>query len=110
MIPLQKPDFQILQWSSKDVSSSSAEAMILGAPLQDSFSLYEDLQKAYLTTTHTVGELEVNALSEGEKEGSSEFQTHKHSPDTIETKLCPAYAPACTTSATFEPHQDDDYI
>jgi hypothetical protein len=65
MIPLQKPDFQILQWRSRDVSFSVCAAKILGAPLQDGFCLYEDLQKRYLGTTNSVdSELELNVVGE----------------------------------------------
>jgi hypothetical protein len=69
MTPLQKPDFQVLQWRCKDGSSSAyAEAKILGAPLQDGFRLYKDLQRTYLGTAdlqHTVDdELKMNVVGE----------------------------------------------
>jgi hypothetical protein len=47
MVPLQKPDFQILKWSNTHVRS---EAKTLGAPLQNGLSLHVDLQRTYLTT------------------------------------------------------------
>jgi hypothetical protein len=140
MMPLQKPDFQILRWESEDASSSAAEATILGALLQDGFHLYEDLQKTYLSTTGAHGELEVNVVgedvcrtSEGVSESAlavsttggelevnvngdmllSKQKTLSYSAndlpgdgsDSIETKPCPAYAPA-----NSETYQDDDYI
>ena len=48
MIPLQKPDFQILKWDDKDSSSSDGKAKILGAPLQEGLPLHKDLQRTYL--------------------------------------------------------------
>ena len=49
MIPLQKPDFQILRWSKNlDSSSSNDKAKVLGAPLQKGLPLHKDLQRTYL--------------------------------------------------------------
>ena len=45
MIPLQKPDFQILKWSDKE---GKGEALTLGAPLEKGHHLYRDLQREYL--------------------------------------------------------------
>ena len=49
MIPLQKPDFQILKWSEDDFASSSAASRTLGAPLEAGLALHRDLQRTYLT-------------------------------------------------------------
>ena len=46
MIPLQKPDFQILKWSNNE---GEGEALTLGAPLEKGHHLYRDLQRMYLT-------------------------------------------------------------
>ena len=46
MIPLHKPDFQILKWSDKE---EEGEALTLGAPLEKGRHLYRDLQRMYLT-------------------------------------------------------------
>jgi hypothetical protein len=107
MMPLQKPDFQILRWESEDASSSAAEATILGAPLQDGFHLYKDLQKTYLSATGAHGELEVNVVGENvcnTSEGISEsvlvgaqprFTYHLvDSVGYVETEPRPAYMPA----------------
>lgn len=71
MVPLQKPDFQILQWSVEDVSSSTDEAKILGAPLQKGIPLHKDLQRTYLTDArnHVKDELKIENVSHEEKDG-----------------------------------------
>ena len=45
---LQRPDYQLLNWASDDVSSNSEAAKTLGAPLDEGFSLYKDLQNTYI--------------------------------------------------------------
>ena len=49
MVPIQKPDFQILKWSSEEVNSYSEQARTLGAPLDAGHQLHRDLQRTYLT-------------------------------------------------------------
>ena len=49
MVPIQKPDFQILKWSSEEVNSYSERARTLGAPLDVGHQLHRDLQRTYLT-------------------------------------------------------------
>ena len=49
MVPIQKPDFQILKWSSEEVNSYSEHARTLGAPLDAGHQLHRDLQRTYLT-------------------------------------------------------------
>ena len=49
MVPIQKPDFQILKWSSEEVNSYSERARTLGAPLDAGHQLHKDLQRTYLT-------------------------------------------------------------
>ena len=44
---LSHPDFQMLEWDPKDVSVSE-KASVLGAPLQEAHSLYEELQRKYI--------------------------------------------------------------
>ena len=51
LIPLQKPDFQILKWSSEE--KYSEEAMVLGSPLDKGHSLHKDLQRSYLAANET---------------------------------------------------------
>ena len=46
MIPLQKPDFQVLKWSDNE---GEGEALTLGAPLAKGHHLHSDLQRKYLT-------------------------------------------------------------
>lgn len=70
-IPLHKPDFQILQWSSKEINSSINEARILGAPLQKGHCLYKGLQRTYLATNEAqqsqMKEDEVKLSASGEE-------------------------------------------
>ena len=49
MVPIQKPDFQILKWSSEEVNSYSEQARTLGVPLEAGHQLHRDLQRTYLT-------------------------------------------------------------
>ena len=49
MVPIQKPDFQVLKWSSEEVNSYSECARTLGAPLDAGLQLHRDLQRTYLT-------------------------------------------------------------
>ena len=49
MVPIQKPDFQVLKWSSEEVNSYSERARTLGAPLDAGLQLHRDLQRTYLT-------------------------------------------------------------
>ena len=44
---LTHPDFQILKWSSKDISATSEAARTLGAPLSEGKSLFKELQQTY---------------------------------------------------------------
>ena len=44
---LQKPDFQLLKWSSEELVSYSEEARTLGATLEAGHQLHKDLQKMY---------------------------------------------------------------
>ena len=43
------PEFQILKWMPKDISTSSERARTLGAPLIEGHSLYKELQQTYMT-------------------------------------------------------------
>ena len=47
LIPLQKPDFQLLKWSSEELVSYSEEARTLGATLEAGHQLHKDLQTKY---------------------------------------------------------------
>jgi hypothetical protein len=87
MTPLQKPDFQILQWKNKDAST---EAKILGSPLQDGFCLYEDLQKTYLGITDFQHMIEVSVVGE---EVCSRFEEISES-TLVSTQPNPAYSVA----------------
>ena len=53
---LQHPDYKILSWSPEDMDGLSESAKCLGAPLTESESLYETLQRTYtlvmLTENH----------------------------------------------------------
>ena len=45
---LQQPDFRILKLSEEDSATCISEkAMVLGAPIEEGFCLYEDLQTTY---------------------------------------------------------------
>ena len=48
LIPLQKPDFQLLKWSSEELVLYSEEARTLGATLEAGHQLHKDLQTKYL--------------------------------------------------------------
>ena len=48
LIPLQKPDFQVLQWSSEELTLYSEEERTLGAALEAGHQLHSDLQIKYL--------------------------------------------------------------
>lgn len=50
VVALQKPDFRILSWSSKETSES---ARCLGAPLAEGECLYKTLQRTYVEQTES---------------------------------------------------------
>ena len=50
MIPLQKPDFQVLKWSSKELANGSKGSRTLGAPLEAGHRLHMDLQRKHFNT------------------------------------------------------------
>ena len=50
MIPLQKPDFQVLKWSSEELANGSKGSRTLGAPLEAGHRLHMDLQRKYFNT------------------------------------------------------------
>ena len=51
VVALQRPDFQILFWSPKDVTSYSKATRTLGGPLADGECLYKNLQHIYMSKT-----------------------------------------------------------
>lgn len=55
---LQKPDFFLLQWSSRDLSTSGEEGKRLGAPLKAGYKLHSDLQKTYVEVTQQIPSLQ----------------------------------------------------
>ena len=48
MTLLQKPDFQILKWSSEELKQFTQQSMVLGLPLDKGRCLHRDLQRRYL--------------------------------------------------------------
>ena len=47
LISLQKPDFQILNWTAKETNMYSEKSRTLGAGLDVGHQLHTDLQKMY---------------------------------------------------------------
>ena len=48
LVTLQQPDFRILKWTKEDLECAKSEkAKILGSPIEEGFSLYEELQQTY---------------------------------------------------------------
>jgi len=45
---LQKPDFQVLNWSTEDTASCSDASRTLGCPAEAGHLLYKDLQTRYV--------------------------------------------------------------
>ena len=63
MIPLQKPDFQILKWSDNE---GEGEALTLGAPLEKGRHLYRDLQRTY---ARVQAKMHPQRVGEGQQRG-----------------------------------------
>ena len=74
MIPLQKPDFQILQWSEQDKKSSSDVARTLGSSLEAGLSLHRDLQRSYLTAAKA----QKNSKKQRSDHGREKNVAHPH--------------------------------
>ncbi len=74
MIPLQKPDFQVLNWSEQDTKSSSTAARTLGSALEAGLCLYKDLQRVYLAPAVSTAQSikEDTKTSNDEKSGADE--------------------------------------
>lgn len=64
MIPLQKPDFQILKWSEDDIKSTSTAARLLASPLETGSCLHKDLQRIYLTAVKSQSKKNSSASDE----------------------------------------------
>ena len=81
-IPLQKPDFQILKWSSEDMKVYSEKTRTLGTPLKHGQPLHKDLQRTYLTTnmTHQV-KTDTRSTNEGRNNYEHEDEMAKEKDD-----------------------------
>ena len=84
MIPLQKPDFQILRWSKKDSSSSNDKAKVLGAPLQKGLSLHKDLQRTYLARAEENNNTRKLRLKTSDEEEDLKVKSSMPIEDTLE--------------------------
>ena len=47
LLALQRPDFQLLKWTSEDEASYSEEARTVGSPIEAGEELYAELQQMY---------------------------------------------------------------
>ena len=74
MIPLQKPDFQVLKWSEHDTKSGSVFSRALGATLEAGLHLYRDLQRTYLTAAQE--DKTTSEVKGGVKKGATEDEKH----------------------------------
>ena len=102
MIPLQKPDFQILKWDDKDPSSSDGKAKILGVPLQEGLPLHKDLQRTYLPRAE--------AQQKGKKDASklkTKVKSSMPMEDTLEVDYN-GYAVALYVAETEEAESNND--
>ena len=84
MVPIQKPDFQILKWSSEEVNSYSEQARTLGAPLDAGHQLHRDLQRTYLTLESP--EVSKEIVSSSKDEGTN-ILTNEQQSDINLTKI-----------------------
>ena len=56
MVSLQRPDFQLLQWSSSDKARYSLPARTLATAMKEGHDLYPELQRTYLKNSTDVNE------------------------------------------------------
>ena len=87
MVPIQKPDFQILKWSSEEVNSYSERARTLGAPLDVGHQLHRDLQRTYLTLESPEVSKEIVSSSKDEETNILTNDHYKQQSDINLTKI-----------------------